>query len=289
MRIMMLAICLMALAAQAEVRHRFVCIDNAKDARLIYVDQFNPSNNWTRPVSAASRSLQRVGEGRVLVGLDSGFAEYELTDGRQSVLVGGYRRISAVVRLSDGSTLLAECAPSGIVAHCIGKNLRSSSASRLIYGDATFLRVMQVLENGHVLFAAGKPFRAVEVDMSGATVWSALLEAYGDKGYMVYRLADGTTLASTGDGVKVVQVDRDGHLLRFWGDSKKGAHPKWGLDFFSGFRQLSNGNVVAANWLGHGKHGTGPHLVEFNGANALVWKWADHAAAWQVTNVLIIE
>jgi hypothetical protein len=31
--------------AQAELRHRFVCIDNAKDAKLLYVDQFNPSNN----------------------------------------------------------------------------------------------------------------------------------------------------------------------------------------------------------------------------------------------------
>ena len=148
---------------------------------------------------------------------------------------------------------------------------------------------MQVLENGHILMAAGKPFRAVELDAEGKAVWSAALEAYGDKGYAVCRLADGTTLAGTGNGVKVVQVDREGRLVRFWGEPKRGTHPAWRLDFFSGFERLDNGDVVVANWLGHCKHGTGPHLVEFNAGNELVWQWEDHVAARQVTNVLVLE
>jgi hypothetical protein len=277
------------LLARAEVRHRFVCIDNGKEARLIYVDQFNPSNNWTRPVSGASRSLQLVGEGRVLVGNDTGFTEVDLKSGETRVRVDGYQRISAVARRADGSTWLAGHSPSGLVVSCVGADLKPSGVTRLVYPDASFLRVMQVLENGHFLMAAGEPFRAVEVAAEQKVVWSAALEAYGDKGYEVCRLPDGTTLASAGNGVKVVQVDREGRLLRFWGEQKKGEHPEWGLDFFSGFEPLANGHVVAANWLGHGKHGKGPHLVEFSADNALVWQWADHAAARQVTNVLVLE
>ncbi len=281
--------CLVLLAAQAEVRHRFVCIDNAPDARLVYVDQFNLSNSWTRPVSAASRSLQRVGDGRVLVGLDTGFAEYELASGEARVRVEGYSRISAAVRRADGSTWLAGHSPSGVVVYGVGRDLRPTGAGRLVYPDASALRVMQVLESGHILMSVVKPFRAVEIDSEAKVVWSAALEAYGDKGYAVCRLEDGTTLASAGGGVKVVQVDRDGRLVRFWGDAKKGGHPEWGLDFFSGFQRLANGNVVVANWLGHGKRGTGPHLVEFDASNAVVWRWADHVAARQVTNVLVLE
>jgi hypothetical protein len=276
-------------ATQTEVRHRFVCIDNAPDARLILVDQFNPSNSWTCPVSAAARSLQRVGEGRVLVGSDTGFAEHDLATGEAPVRVGGYQRISAAVRRPDGTTWLAAHSPSGVVVHVVGCDLRPLGAGRLVHPDASALRVIQVLDNGHLLMSVVKPFRAVEIDLESKVVWSVVLDAYGDKGYEVCRLADGTTLASTGGGAKVVQVDCGGRLLRFWGDQKKGLRPGLGLDFISGFERLASGNVVVANWLGHGKHGTGPHLVEFDAANEVVWQWADHAAARQVTNVLMLE
>jgi len=282
--------CAGLLAAQADnVRHRFVCIDNAKDARLIYVDPFTPSNSWTRPVSAASRSLQRLDGGRILVGFDTGFAEYALNGGDEVARLAGYERISSVARMPDGSTWLAGHSPSGVVVHVVERDLRARGAPRLVYPDASALRLLQVLENGHLLMAVNKPFRAVELDEAGRTVWSAALEAYGDKGYEVCRLPDGTTLASTGGGVKVVQVDRQGRLLHFWGEQKRGDHPEWGLDFVSGFDRLTNGNIVVSNWLGHGKHGTGPHLVEFNADNVPVWQWADPAAGRQVTHVLMIE
>ena len=62
-----------------------------------------------------------------------------------------------------------------------------------------------------------------------------------------------------------------------------------GLQWFSGFHHLDSGNIVVANWLGHGKAGKGPHLVEFDKDNKLVWKWEDHQKAKQITNVLILD
>jgi hypothetical protein len=227
--------------------------------------------------------------GRVLVGLATGFAEFDLNTGAVAARVEGYRRISAVSRRPDGSTWLAECTATGLVIHCVGKDMRPSCDCRLLYPDASAFRVMQVLDNGHVLMPVSKPFRAVEIGADGTVVWRAALDAYGDKGYLVRRLPDGTTLASTGSGVKVVQLDPAGRMVRFWGEARKGDHPEWRLDFFSGFERLPNGHVVVANWLGHGKHGTGPHLVEFDDDNACVWQWEDHAAARQVTNVLLID
>ena len=50
-----------------------------------------------------------------------------------------------------------------------------------------------------------------------------------------------------------------------------------------------NGNILIANWLGDGNTGTGPHAVEFDANNNLVWSWKDFSAAQTVTNVLVIE
>jgi hypothetical protein len=279
----------LALGARGEIRHRFLCIDNAEPARLLYVDQLAPGNGWARPVSKSSRSLQLAGGGRVLVGLDTGFAEFEVAGGAERRRVGGYAGVSSASRLADGSTWLAAHSPSGVVVHVVGADGLPAGPARLVYPDSSALRVAQVLDDGRLLMAAGKPFRAVEVDGAARVVWSAELGAYGDKGYAVTRLPDGSTLASAGGGVKVVQIDAGGKLLHLWGDEKRGGHPEWRLDFFSGFQRLNNGHVVVANWLGHGKHGKGPHLVEFDEGNALVWQWEDHAAARQVTNVLILE
>ena len=75
--------------------------------------------------------------------------------------------------------------------------------------------------------------------------------------------------------------------MKHWGGATD--HPNARLRWFSGFQQLESGDVVIANWLGHGMEGSGPHVVEFDTNNDLVWQWEDHTAATTVTNVLVIE
>ena len=160
---------------------------------------------------------------------------------------------------------------------------------RVLTPNTGAMRVIRITADGNYLLNLGKPWRAAELTPAGETVWEANLAAFGGKGYKVLKTAAGHYLASTGNGVKIIELDRDGALVRFWGEAKKGDHPDWRLDFFSGFDALPNGHVVAANWLGHGKHGTGPHLVEFDVRNRLVWQWEDHAVAKQITNVMILD
>jgi len=101
------------------------------------------------------------------------------------------------------------------------------------------------------------------------------------------RLPNGSTLVSTGGAVTVVEMNPAGEQVGFVGG--KPNHPQLGLDWFSGFDLLPNGNLVVANWLGHGKQGTGVHLVEFDQQNRVVWKWDDHERAATVTNVLVVD
>ncbi|MBT3378739.1 MAG: hypothetical protein HN742_21505 [Lentisphaerae bacterium] len=273
-----------------QIKHRFICIDNfAKKNQLIHIDQFEPDNNWVQPLPGTpARDIQLLDRNRVLISVPSGCREYELSTGKKLWEVTGYKRIYTARRLPDGTTLLGENTKEGIALYVVNREGRELSR-RILISNAGDLRVLRIADNGNYLLSLTKPRRAVEMTPAGEIVWEVDLGQFGGKGYKVLKSANGNYLASTGDAVKVIEVDGTGKLVRYWGEQKKGDHAAWRLDFFSGFDLLPGDHVVAANWLGHGKHGTGPHLVEFDENSKLVWQWEDHALAKQITNVLILD
>jgi len=277
-----LAVPVVTASDAAEARHRFLAIDNNRN-RLLYVDQHEPARGWVVSIPAGSRDLQVLDHARVLVSHGNGAAEYALENGqRLDWVVDGYSQINTAQRLSNGHTLLGANTAAGIVIHELdgGRN----PIGKLALPGLKDMRLMRRLENGHTLLTVAGPCRVVEVDRQGKTVWQAPLPG---KGYKAVRLANGNTLVSTGGPVTVIEVNPAGDTVRTAGG--KQAHPGLGLDWSSGFDVLPNGNIVIANWLGHGKMGTGPHLVEFDRDNKLVWKWEDHQQAATVTNVLILD
>lgn len=47
--------------AHAQIKHRFVCIDNfGKQNQLIHVDQFEPENSWVVPLPGSPAERGRV-------------------------------------------------------------------------------------------------------------------------------------------------------------------------------------------------------------------------------------
>jgi hypothetical protein len=85
----------------------------------------------------------------------------------------------------------------------------------------------------------------------------------------------------------VVEICSDGKIAKTWlGDAYR---KEYRLDWFSGFEFLPNGHLVVANWLGHGAQGKGPHIVEVDADNKLVWSWEDHVAAKQITHLLMLD
>jgi hypothetical protein len=150
-------------------------------------------------------------------------------------------------------------------------------------------RLARRLSNGNTLITGDLnndlKFKVFEVNATGAIVWQQLL--YGGKGYVANRLANGDTQASMGpvgdlyqagkDDNKVLQIRPTGTVVKFWGGMAN--HPTAQLRKFSGY------GVVP----GSGNVGTGPHAVEFDASNNLVWSWKNFSAAQTVTNLLVIE
>jgi hypothetical protein len=64
------------------------------------------------------------------------------------------------------------------------------------------------------------------------------------------------------------------------------------MDFFSGFFRLPNGNVVAANWLGHvnaASYPTTPELLEITPQNKLAWSWGNQSVARYITYAYFVR
>ena len=270
--------------AQEAVKHRVLCVDNGKN-QLILVDQINPLKSWARPIPAGSRDLQIVAmkdgkADRVLVSHGNGAAEYDLSTGNPSGwAVSRYGSIQTALRLANGHTLLG--AGDGKVYDVDS----AGNETGVIQPQEKFdIRLMRLLENDNLLMSGAAVKCILEMDRKGQILKRFPLPG---KGYKAVRLPDGHYISSTGDACLVVELDAAGKILNSVGG--KTEHPELGLDFVSGWDTLPNGNILVANWLGHGKQGKGYHLVEFSRDNKVVWKWQDHELAKQITNVLFLE
>ena len=281
MRLAVLLFSLITATGFCAVKHRFLCVDNGEN-RLIFVDQFNKGDDWITDLPGGSRDLQLIGVNKVLVSHGNGAGEYNIKDGKLvKVVANGYKNINSARRLSNGRTVLVSRSGEVFV---LDKNGKQIQKFRIKYENLD-LRLMRFNAADNMLVVqTRKPRCLVEADMTGKVVRTAPLP---DKGYRAHEMKNGNILVSIGDSVKVIEIDNTGLIVRFVGGREK--HADAGMDFFSGFDVLSNGNIVAANWLGHGKQGTAPHLFEFNNRNEIVWSWEDHKKAKQVTNVLMLE
>jgi hypothetical protein len=271
--------------APAGIKHRLLMVDNGA-SRLLLLDQIDPSKSWSVAIPAGSRDLQLVGDGKVLVSHGNGAAEYRLADGTAAGwAVTSYTGVSTAQRLDSGRTLIGWSMTGKMTFSEV--DTAGAEVTKIEVNGVNQLRLARRLANGHTLFTGERAvgeWIVFEIDGTGAIVWEKPLAG---KGYVALRTAGGNTLATTGATVTLTELGSDGSTVKLWGGTT--AHASARLQWFSGFQVMGNGNVVIANWLGDGKLMMGPHAVEFNAANELVWQWEDHTAAMTVTNLLVLE
>jgi hypothetical protein len=267
-------------ASAQTLKHRFLAVDNGLN-KLLLVDEIG-GKGWSVPIPGGSRDLQLIAGNKVLVSHGDGAAEYDLTTGAKGWSLTGFTGVTSARRLANGNTLLGTSTASAITLYEIAPD--KSQKGKRVSNGLTDLRLARPLDNGNVLLCLASSHKIVEVDAAGATVWTAGLT---DKAYVAYRLSNGHTVATSGEDSRVYDIAADGKSTLLAGSLEK--FPSSGLLWFSGFEILPNGHYFVANWNGHGMEGKGPHIVEFDAGNNLVWKWEDHKAASTVTNALTFE
>jgi len=194
--------------------------------------------------------------------------------------------IYAVQRLANGNTFVGECSTGRLLELApdgsnVVKELRLLPADKP--GGHAYIRNVRVLANGNFLAAHYGGRYVAEYAPDGTVVWS--FKTPGGP-HSVTRLANGHTLIACGDNGTpcLIEVTPDGKTV--WELSNKDL-PDAPLKFLTGFHKLPNGNVLISNWVGHGKFGTAPHLLEVTPEKKVVWTFADHKTFKTVATVQV--
>lgn len=289
--VLVLAIALTANAAETNapvspLRHRFLAEDESR-AQLLLVDTKDPAQNSSIKFPERYRDVQLIGRHRVLLNTGQGFREYDLKTRElvREVKDARFAGCTTARRLPDGRTIL-------------GANQKTSvtffelSATDQVQRTAQFptlntLRLVRLTPRGTMLLGVCGN-KAVEVDWAGKILRTVTL-AEARHIYQVLEKPDGHWLISTGYGFSIVEVDRDGQVVRRWGGAPAPAG-LW-LHFFSGFQVLGNGNLVVCNWTGHGVDDSAkaPQLLEYSATGQLIGQWHDAKLAGSLHGVIVLD
>jgi hypothetical protein len=222
-----------------------------------------------------------------MISVNKGYQEYHPTTGERlvNVVLAATTGVRGAVRLPTGNTLLGV---GDNKLRVVDKNGATVGTECTLPGAGSdSLRVLTRDEaTGHILL--GRLLDLFIVTETCQQQWNAKLPS-GSKAYSVFPRPGGGVWATSGDPATVLEYNQAGQIVSSVGDPA--VHADVGLDFFSGFERLPNGNFVVANWQGHNdapKQDT-PHLVEFTPDNKLVWKWGNQDVARQITNTLILR
>jgi catechol 2,3-dioxygenase-like lactoylglutathione lyase family enzyme len=198
--------------------------------------------------------------------------------------------IFACQRLANGNTFIGECNA--------GRLLEVDPAGKIVKevkllpegkdGGHSYIRNARRLPNGNFLVCHYGEQVVREYDPQGSVV--ATIPAPGGP-HSVVRLPDGHTLIACGDqksetGPQVIETDKTGKVVWSVGN---GDLPGIKLAFMTGLQRLPNGNTVMSNWLGHGKLGTAPHLIEVTRDKQVVWTFADHQTMKTISSVQLLD
>jgi hypothetical protein len=305
----MVSACLGVAALRAgPILHDFLAVDEGL-SDLMRVDEKDPKQNWLVHIGKAHpRDLQLVGGGRLLLSHEKGYSEYDLATGTLLKDVSLYHDVSSVRRFPNGHTLIVGLDfdqvkknkgdnplgdPTG--RHVIFAEFDANDhlVSRIAYvGD--YVRLVRETAKGTYLCACNTVFR--EGDGSGHWIREIPVEGFAHV-WKAVRRPNGDTLMSSGYGTTkengsafMAEVDADGKLVRKFGaaaDVPAGVHPY----FYATFQLLPNGDVVVANWQGHGigHNNSGVQILEFDPQGAIVWQWSDRAFVSSVQAVLVLD
>lgn len=276
---------LTASAAESYMKGKsFACCDYS-DNKVCIVDA-EGGISWKQE-APHSNDLWLLPGKRILFSTGHGVKEMNWETGKNLLEYNSQSEIYAVQRLSDGNTFVGEC-NSGKLLTLNGNGEIIRSVNILPEGKDgghAYYRNARVLKNGNYLVAHYGPRNVTEYDSKGKVVWQ--VKTPGGP-HSTCRLANGNTLVACGDNgtPSLVEYNPEGQIVWQISNADLEGAP---LKFLTGFQVLPNGNYLISNWVGHGKFGTAPHLLEITRDKKIVWTYNDHKAFKTISSVQVFN
>ncbi len=310
-KILPLCLGLAAALNAAPVQHDFLALDEGL-SNVLHVNEANPKQNWLVHIDhLLPRDMQLEGGNRLLISHDNGYAEYDIATGKLLKDVGLYHDVSSARRLANGNILVAGVDfdgkklnrghdpvgdPKGRHVLFVEYGPDGREVSRTTYvGD--YLRLVRETAAGTYLCACNTLFR--EADGKGNWIRDIPVAGF-QHAWKALRLPSGNTLMSAGFGTSIppgkggssfmVEVDPAGAVVHRFGAGNE-VPARIRPYFYAMFQLLPNGDVVIANWQGHGggHQNSGSQLVELDAQGQLVWEWSDRSFVSSLQGVLVLD
>ena len=269
------------------IQHEFIAIDEGR-ATLLRINERDQSENWIVPIGhPAARDMQLIGGGKPLIGHHHGYTEFELALMRVVKEFKSLAGVTAARRQSDGHSIIASvdiAGAKGVVV--LELDSRDKEVHRAMFpGD--YVRLIRQTEQGTYLMSCNDRIR------EGSRDGEYLREFPVDGFYLAWkslRLPNGNLVVTAGYGAFVVELDANGKILGKFG-GKESVPEQVRPFFYAMFQLLPNGNVVLANWQGHGPGfgSSGVQLLEFNPAGEIVWSWSRADLISSLQGVLVLD
>ncbi|MBC8095460.1 MAG: hypothetical protein H7Y43_06585 [Akkermansiaceae bacterium] len=269
------------------IRHAFLCIDEGH-ATLLHVDERDQSKNWIVPIGQpAARDMQLVGANRILIGHHHGYSEFDLTLGRVVKEFAALEGVTAARRQPNGHTILAGVNLAGVTGVVVLElDANDREMHRAIFpGD--YVRLIRQTAAGTYLMSCNDRIR--EGSRDGRYLREFPVEGFYHA-WKSLRLPNGNLIVSAGYGAFLVELNPDGQVIRRLGGRDQVPEAVRPF-FYAMFQLLPNGNIVLANWQGHGPGfgQSGVQLLEFNGAGEIVWQWSKADLISSLQGVLVLD
>lgn len=269
------------------IQHEFVAIDEGH-ATLLHINERDQSKNWIVPIGQpAARDMQLIGGGKILIGHHHGYSEFDIALGRLTKEFKSLEGVTAVRRQSNGHTLIAGVdTPGAKGVGVLELDASDREVHRAIFpGD--YVRLIRQTEQGTYLMSCNDRIR--EGSRDGTYLREFPVEGFYHA-WKSLRLPNGNLIVTAGYGAFVVELDPSGKILRKFG-GKDQVPEKVRPFFYAMFQLLPDGNVVLANWQGHGPGfgNSGVQLLEFNSAGEIVWSWSKAELISSLQGVLVLD
>lgn len=255
------------------ISHRLLAIDEGRQ-QMWLIDTGSDTFHWRIDLAdfPLARDMQRLDAQRVLLGYDRGFFELDIESGRILKSCARWTNVTAVHRRNDGCTLVTGFDLDGTG----GVNVLTLDADQQIVDiarrDGDYVRLMRTTPDHTYLLCTNDHI----VETSPQLLEIRRFSTPGfEHAWKAERLADGRTLVSAGYGAFMALFDATGDCIERFGAADR---MPAGVDpfFYATFHQLDNGNLLVANWQGHGPDNghKGAQLLEFDAARQLVGVWS---------------
>lgn len=269
------------------IQHEFIAIDEGH-ATLLHINERDQSKTWIVPIGQpAARDMQLIGGGKILIGHHHGYSEFDIALGRLTKEFKSLEGVTAVRRQSNGHTIIAGVdIPGAKGVAVLELDANDREIHRAIFpGD--YVRLIRQTEQGTYLMSCNDRIR--EGSRDGTYLREFPVEGFFHA-WKSLRLPNGNLIVTAGYGAFVVELDVAGKILRRFG-GKEQVPEKVRPFFYAMFQLQPNGNIVLANWQGHGPGfgGSGVQLLEFNPAGEIVWSWSKADLISSLQGVLVLD